>query len=158
MTAPGTDAFDFLHGSWTVHNRKLRDVTDPGCRDWVEFDATSEVRPVQHGLGNVDQMEVPDPPDGPPFEGLTLRLVDPATGTWSIWWSSTRAPGRLDPPVVGRFTGDRGHFECSDVLAGRPVLIRFDWQADAQHPVWQQTFSWDGGASWALTWVMRFSR
>ena len=158
MAATGTDAFDFLHGSWTVHNRKLRDVTDPACHDWVEFDATSEVFPVQHGLGNVDQMEVPDPPDGAPFEGLSLRLFDPASGTWSIWWSSTRAPGRLDPPVVGRFIGNRGVFECSDVIGGRPVLVRFEWRADPVHPVWQQSFSVDGGTTWTLNWVMSFSR
>jgi hypothetical protein len=103
-------------------------------------------------------MEVPAPPDGPPFEGLSLRLVDPASGTWSIWWSSTRAPGRLDPPVVGRFTGDRGLFECSDVLGGRPVQVRFEWLADRSAPVWQQSFSWDDGATWVVTWVMEFSR
>lgn len=87
-------------------------------------------------LGNVDQMEVPDPPDGPPF----------------------RAPGRLDPPVVGRFTGDRGLFECSDVLGGRPVQVRFEWLADRSAPVWQQSFSWDDGATWVVTWEMHFSR
>ena len=156
--ATGTAAFDFLHGRREVHNRKLRHVTDPACGDWVEFAATNEVRPVQHGLGNVDQMEVPDPPDGPPFEGLSLRLCDPGTGTWRIWWSSTRAPGRLDPPVVGRFTDDRGLFECADVLAGRPVLVRFEWRADPRTPVWQQSFSFDDGATWTVNWVMSFSR
>ena len=39
MTSPGAAAFDFIHGTWTVHNRKLRDVTDPACDEWVEFDA-----------------------------------------------------------------------------------------------------------------------
>jgi hypothetical protein len=32
--------FDFIFSSWHVHNRKLRDVADPDCRDRVEFDAT----------------------------------------------------------------------------------------------------------------------
>ena len=156
--ATGTAAFDFLHGRWEVHNRKLRDVTDPDCHDWVDFDATSQVSPVQHGLGNVDLMEVPDPPDGPPFEGLSLRLCDPASGDWRIWWSSTRAPGRLDPPVVGRFTGSRGVFDCADVVGGRPVLVRFEWRADAAAPVWQQSFSFDDGATWTRNWVMSFRR
>ena len=44
-------------------------------------------------------MYVPRPLDGDPFEGFTLRLFDLTTQTWSIWWSSTRAPGRLEPPV-----------------------------------------------------------
>ncbi|WP_209309090.1 hypothetical protein [Blastococcus sp. CT_GayMR16] len=124
MTGGARD-FDFLFGRWSVHNRKLRDVTDPACEEWVEFDASSEVFPVLHGAGHIDRMDVPQAPDGPGFEGLTLRLFDPSLESWSIFWSSTRAPGRLDPPVVGRFTDGHGVFECDDVVAGRPVRLRF---------------------------------
>jgi hypothetical protein len=42
----GRSAFDFIFGTWIVHNRKLRDVTDPECEEWVEFDARSEAFPV----------------------------------------------------------------------------------------------------------------
>jgi hypothetical protein len=153
----GAHSFDFIHGSWTVRNRKLRDVTDPACDEWVEFDATSDVVPVLHGGGHVDRMEVPEAPDGPGFEGLTLRLFDPAQDTWSIWWSSTRAPGRLDPPLVGRFTDGRGIFEGDDVVGGRPVRLRFQWTAGAS-PRWQQEFSYDGGITWRENWRMTFSR
>ena len=158
MTTPAAHAFDFIYGHWTVHNRKLRDVTDPACEEWVEFGATSEVFPVLQGVGHIDRMDVPDAPDGPPFEGLTLRLFDPSDESWSIWWSSTRAPGRLDPPVVGRFTGEHGVFDCDDELAGRPVKVRFEWLAEQPAPRWQQSFSYDGGATWRLNWVMRFTR
>ena len=158
MTTPDVDDFAFIHGSWRVHNRKLRDVTDPACEEWVEFYATSEVFPVLHGLGHIDRMEVPDPPDGAGFEGMTLRLFDPSLDTWSIWWSSTRAPGRLDPPVVGRFTDGQGVFECDDVVAGRPVRLRFDWTASDSSPVWRQSFSYDAGATWRENWRMAFSR
>ena len=154
----GAQAFEFIYGSWAVRNRKLRDVTDPGCEEWVEFDATSEVHPVLHGFGHLDRMTVPEPPDGAAFEGLTLRLFDPSAETWSIWWSSTRAPGQLDPPVVGRFTDGHGVFECDDVLGGRPARVRFEWLADRPEPQWQQSFSYDGGATWRLNWVMVFSR
>ena len=158
MTADGRHAFDFLFGRWHVHNRKLADNADPECVEWVEFDATSEAFPVLDGLGHVDRITVPDAPDGPPFEGMTLRLFDPTTGTWSIHWSSTRLPGRLDPPVVGRFTGRLGTFEGEDVLAGRPVRLRFTWEADPDRPVWQQSFSWDDGATWTPNWMMTLSR
>jgi hypothetical protein len=158
MTTAGADAFDFLFGSWVVRNHKLRDVTDPACTEWMDFDATAEIVPVLHGLGNVDRITVPDPPDGAPFEGLTLRLFDPAAGAWSIWWSSTRDPGRLYPPVVGRFTGTRGLFECEDVLAGQPVRVRFEWEAHPTTPTWQQSFSYDDGATWRLNWTMRLHR
>ena len=158
MTTPGADDFAFIYGSWTVHNQKLRDVTDPACEEWVEFDATSEVVPVLHGFGHIDRMEVPDPPDGPGFEGMTLRLFDPTLDTWSIWWSSTRAPGRLDPPVVGRFTDGHGIFECDDVVAGRPVRLRFRWTAGDSSPEWRQFFSYDSGETWRENWRMTFTR
>jgi hypothetical protein len=146
MTTPAAHAFDFIYGRWTVHNRKLRDVTDPACEERVEFGATSDVFPVLQGIGHIDRMDVRDAPDGASFEGLTLRLFDPSDETWRIWWSSTRAPGRLDPPVVGRFTGEHGVFDCDDVLAEQPA------------PRWQQSFSYDGGATWRLNWVMHFTR
>ena len=141
-----------------MQNRKLLDGTDPACEEWVEFPATSEAYPVLQGTGHLDRMTVPDAPDGPPFEGMTLRLFDPQAQTWSIWWSSTRAPGRLDPPVVGRFTDGRGVFEGDDLIGDRPVRLRFKWRADPESPRWQQEFSYGGGNTWYLNWVMAFTR
>ncbi|NEK58475.1 hypothetical protein GCU56_11380 [Geodermatophilus sabuli] len=158
MRTPGADGFDLVFGRWQVHDRQLRDDTDPVCEEWVEFDATSEAFPVLHGLGHVDRITVPDPPEGPAFEGMTLRPFDPSTSTWSIHWSSTRTPGRLDPPVVGRFTDRLGVFEGEDVLAGRPVRLRFEWRVDADRPSWHQSFSWDGGGTWRENWTMTLSR
>ncbi len=159
MTASAHD-FDFIFGRWHVHNRKLVDVTDPACDEWAEFDATSEAYPVLAGVGHVDRMFVESPADGgPPFEGFTLRLFDPTQGIWRIWWSSTRVPGVLDTPVAGRFTGPHGVFEASDVVAGRPVLVRFEWLAgDPAQPRWQQSFSYDDGRTWTLNWTMQLTR
>ena len=75
-----------------------------------------------------------------------------------IWWSSTRAPGRLDPPLTGRFENGQGVFTTEDVLGGRPVNLRFEWTADPDLPVWRQLFSFDRGASWNLNWVMTLTR
>jgi hypothetical protein len=158
MTSDSARDFDFIYGHWMVHNRKLRDVTDPECQDWVEFDATSEAFPILHALGHIDRIYVPDPPDGEPFEGLTLRLFDPVTAVWSIWWSSTRTPGRLDPPMTGRFTDGHGVFDGSDTVGGRNIMLRFDWHADPSTPVWQQSFSEDSGATWTVNWTMTLSR
>jgi hypothetical protein len=157
MTTTGVHSFDFLFGSWNVHNRKLVDHTDPKCDHWVEFEATSEVVPVLEGSGNIDRFFVPESSELHAFEGLTLRLFNPSTDAWRIWWSSTRAPGVLDPPVEGRFVGDHGVFECQDVIGGVTVDVRFEWLADATSPRWQQSFSWDAGRSWKLNWIMRFS-
>ena len=101
-----------------------------------------------------------EPADGgPPFVGFTLRLFDPRDDTWRIWWSSTRAPGVLDTPVEGRFDGDRGVFEAADTIGGRAALVRFEWLRDQpERPLWQQSFSYDGGTTWTLNWQMFFSR
>jgi hypothetical protein len=88
-----------------------------------------------------------------------LRLFDPASGIWKIWWSSTRAPGVLDPPVEGRFEEDHGVFECEDVIAGRRAIVRFEWlTANKDSPRWQQSFSYGGGQTRKLNWVMDLRR
>jgi hypothetical protein len=158
MQTSQSQAFEFIYGHWSVHNRKLRNVADPVCEEWVEFNAQSEVFPILEGVGHVDRMYVATPSDGEPFEGFTLRLYDPSTQTWRIWWSSTRTPGQLDPPVIGRFVDDHGIFDCEDVVNGHNISVRFEWQADPVEPRWRQSFSYDGGASWKVNWEMTFTR
>lgn len=151
---PMTD-FDFLFGRWNVRNRKLRDVSDPDCTEWVTFDATAEVAPVLGGVGHVDRMFAPTAPDGPGFEGFTLRLHEPSADIWRIWWSSTRLPGVLDIPVEGRFTGTTGTFETDDTIGGIPTRVRFEWVVgNPSRPVWQQSFCRAGSDEWALNWEM----
>jgi hypothetical protein len=122
MTSPEHD-FDFIYGRWNVHNRKLRDNTDPSCDDWVEFDATSEAFQVLEDVGHIDRIRVDDATDGPPFEGMTLRLYDPAEQVWRIWWSSTRA---RDPAAL-RLVRRRS---ITDV--GATLFVRQRRDVDAQ--------------------------
>lgn len=150
--------FDFIFGRWNVHNHKLRDVADPDCNDWVEFGATSEAAAILGGNGHTDRLFVPAPPDGDPFEGFTLRLFDPVDETWQIWWSSTRAPGRLDPPVIGSFSDELGMFQSHQTIGGYELLVRFEWTANANSPRWQQSFSSDEGATWRTNWTMTLTR
>jgi hypothetical protein len=149
---PVTD-FDFLPGRWHVANRKLVDTLDPECDEWEEFRATSEACAMLGGAGNVDHFTT----DG--YEGFSLRLYDPERDVWRIWWSSTARPGRLDPPVEGRFADGRARFECEDVLEGVPVRVRFDWsEMTGDAALWEQSFSFDAGETWKLNWVMRLTR
>lgn len=161
----GRADFDFIFGRWRVRNRKLRDVTDPACTEWIEFDATAQADPILGGLGHVDRIWTEAPPGEEPFEGFTLRQFDPAASVWRIWWASSRNPGHLDPPVEGAWRGGRGVFDCEDVLGGHPVKVRFEWTrgevqdtgtVDAAR--WQQSFSYDGGATWRINWVMDLTR
>jgi hypothetical protein len=155
-TTDGAAAFDPLFGHWRMHNRKLRDVLDPDCSEWVEFDATVDMWPVLGGLGNIDvgkfELDVP-------FEGLTLRLYDPERQLWRIWWTSTRQPGQMDAPVEGRFTKGRGVFTADEVLAGRMTKVRFEWTGFAAGaPRWEQSFSYDDGQTWRTNWINTWVR
>lgn len=155
----GRADFDFVHGTWNIANRRLVDPLDPTCDTWVEFAATGRADPILGGIGNLDRMFVPELPGGGALEGFTLRLFEPATATWRIWWSSTARPGRLDPPVEGRFADGVGTFETDDVLDGHAVRVRFTWHSMTERSAtWEQAFSHDSGASWQRNWVMEFTR
>lgn len=152
----GRRDFDFLFGRWTIHNRKLASMREPGCTEWVEFTAEGEARPILGGLGNIDSFITADMPG--PFEGMTLRLFDPQADLWRIWWASTGMPGRLDPPMEGRFSDGHGVFFCDDVLNGRPIKVRFDWTPGETSARWEQAFSYDDGQTWEKNWIMSFTR
>ena len=147
--------FDFFFGSWTVRNRYLS-ARLRGSVDWEEFEATSEARPLPGVLGNEDEFRT-DALGG--FVGMSFRFFDPEAERWSIYWADSRRPGVLDPPVFGAFANGSGVFEGTDVLAGKPILVRVTWtDVDTEAPRWEQAFSGDGGESWESNWVMEFTR
>jgi len=155
----GRRDFDFIMGTWHIAHHRLADPLDPACDRWDRFAGRSEVGPVLGEFGHVDRTWVPAWPGGGELEGYTLRLFDPETRSWRIYWSSTRAPGRLDPPMLGRFVDGVGQFLGHDELGGTPVDVRFTW--DSVTPTsarWRQEFSWDAGATWAHNWTMEFTR
>ena len=145
--------FDFLPGRWEIANRRLVDMLDPDCTEWEEFPAVSTAFAMLDGYGNHDHFV------GDGYEGFSLRLYDPERDVWRIWWSSTARPGRLDPPVEGRFENGRGRFEADDVLDGVPLRMRFDWtEMTGDSARWDQAFSFDGGKTWEPNWTMWLRR
>lgn len=148
--------FDFLFGSWTIHNRylkrRLRQSTE-----WTEFEARSHVEPLLNGFGHLDRYLAVR--DGQPFEGLTLRLFNPGTGEWSLHWADTARARTLLPAMVGRFLGDVGEFLGEETVDGKKVLCRFRWtRGTGGSPRWEQAFSDDGGKTWETNWIMTFTR
>jgi hypothetical protein len=151
----GRHDFDFFHGHWKTRNRKLVDVLDRNCTTWIEFDSTLCCEPVLGGLGNVEPFSAPAmPPSGDPFDAMTLRLFDPRTGNWRIWWISARQPGLLDDnPMEGRFSGTHGEFFGVETIDGDEVRVRWDWDdLGPKGAQWEQRFSYDGGVTWHLNW------
>ena len=147
--------FDFLAGGWRIRNRKLKEPLT-GCDEWLEFTATQNLRPILHGLGNFDIFSTEF--DGKPFEGFTLRLFDPQTRLWTIYWADSDV-GKLDGGKVGSFDGDIGEFFARDVFAGREILVKFHWdKRNPEAPVWSAAFSSDEGRTWEWNWYAYFAR
>src|SRR5688572_540121 len=111
--------FDYLVGRWNIRNRTLKEHL-VGSDEWQEFAATQEFRLVLLGLGNVDIFHTEL--GGKPFEGLTVRLFDPQTRLWTIYWADSSAM-KLDDGKVGSFDGDQGDFFGREVVAGREVIV-----------------------------------
>jgi len=145
--------FDFFHGEWDVAHRRRTDFLDADS-DWEEFGATSRCWSLFDGAANIDEMAVP----AQGWTGLTLRLFDPENAQWSLNWSSSRS-GKLFPPVIGQFTGERGEFYGDDTHDGKDVRVRFVWSGiSATTARWEQAFSVDGEKTWLTNWVMDFTR
>jgi hypothetical protein len=147
--------FDYLIGKWSIRNRSLREPL-AGSDDWKVFDATQELRPVLLGLGNVDVFHTEL--DGRPFEGLTVRLFDPQTRLWTIYWADSNAM-TLDGGKIGSFDGDEGDFFGREVVADKDVIVRFHWdKRDPEAPIYSRAFSVDAGLTWEWNWYSNFSR
>ncbi len=159
MVTDGRSDFDFFFGRWHGAIRKLADVTDRHCTEWVELEASCDCAPILGGLGNFETATLL-PGAGGAIEGATLRLFNPATGTWRIWWMSSRLPGVLDAPVEGRFEGKRGVFQGPDEFQGNPIQVRYEWDLLEEDKVrWAQRFSWDDGVTWEdLNWITIWTR
>ncbi|GAA3205520.1 hypothetical protein ACFO1B_33605 [Dactylosporangium siamense] len=146
--------FDFFVGTWTSTQRRLRKIL-AGSDDWYEFPGNVRCWNVMGGAANVDEIEFPDQGTS----GMTLRLYDPATELWSLYWATTRT-GLVLPPMVGRFGDDgRGVFSGDDVHDGTPIRCNYIWSAITPESArWEQEFSADGGRTWETNWVMDFTR
>jgi hypothetical protein len=155
MDHDGQKDFDFFMGAWKVKNRRLRERLT-GSAQWDEFDGTTVARPVWGGLANVDEYE-----GHAPFgliQGLTLRLYDPASRQWRLYWAN-RANGIVDVPMIGRFTNGRGEFYNQEFHQGQAVYARFVWSnITATSCRWEQALSADGGRTWETNWTMENTR
>ena len=143
--------FEFLTGKWTMEHQRLKKRL-VGSTEWESFQSEDEnFGTMLNGLGNTDIYRATL--DGKPFEGFTLRLFNPETKLWSLYWAPSTT-GVLDPPVVGSFEGNIGHFYCTDLYEGKRVIVMFRWdKTDKEHPVWSQAFSTDNGATWEWNWT-----
>ena len=147
--------FDFYEGKWKLRNKKLKARLD-NCTEWTTFESTQEMYRVLNGLGNIDIYLATY--NDEPFEGMSIRLFNPKTRLWSIYWADSNE-GVLQPPVIGSFENDIAHFFTKDKFNGKDILVVFRWDTrDKENPIWSQAFSDDNGKAWEWNWYMYFSK
>lgn len=138
--------FDFLVGTWKLKNKRLK-CRLGGCSEWSAVYETKVVmNKILNGIGNIDNFY--DNAGGKNYEGVAVRLFNPKTKLWSIYWTDSNI-GVFDPPMVGSFENNVGHFFCKDTFNGRPIIVVFRWDVrNPKFPVWSQAFSDDNGKTW----------
>jgi hypothetical protein len=139
----GQHDFDFEFGSWKVHlKRLLHPLT--GSNTWVELEGTSIVRKVWDGRANLGELEIKNSDSH--VEGLSLRLYNPQTHQWNIYWANSSDGNLGTPPMVGQFKNGRGEFFDEELFKGASIQVRFIF-SDISPTSFrlEQAFSADGG-------------
>jgi hypothetical protein len=147
----GQHDFDFELGSWKIHLKRLSHPLT-GSNTWVEFDGTSVTRKVWDGRAQLEQFET-DGQSGH-IEGLTLRLYNPESRQWSLYWATSKNGTLSLPATVGEFKDGRGEFYDQESFNGRMIFVRYLWSnitTNSAH--FEQSFSEDGGKTWEVNWI-----
>ncbi|MGH8890377.1 MAG: hypothetical protein ACRDV3_11575 [Acidothermaceae bacterium] len=145
--------FDFLQGWFDVSGRRLRDPLDPSS-SWDDVPASSSSIVLFDGAVSIDEMWFPTEQRF----GMSLRLFDPESQTWTVRWLDSRGDG-LQPAVEGHWAAGRCWFTGPDSYRGRPLLASYSWSDVTEtNARWEQCFSIDEGRTWQPNWVMRFTR
>lgn len=148
--------FDFLIGKWNVLNRRLKDRLT-NCDEWIEFSAAMETKPILNGLGTMDEMKSSHFGDN--FVGLSIRILNPFTDEWTIYWADTASPEiGLKPQVIGKFENGKGTFFGKEDYQGKEVKLRFLWIKESSNTAqWEQAYYDEASQVWETNWTMLFT-
>ena len=137
------DLYASLLGTWDVTNHY--DTGD----GWADGTVVWTFGRVLAGRAVQDVMWFTAPgPDGYPVResGSTVRLFDPATGTWHVVWFS---PAGRVTALVGR-AGEHGDIVQEGLRPGGPAIRWVFTDVTAESFRWLGHVSDDGGATWRL--------
>jgi hypothetical protein len=151
----GSHDFDFDFGTWKTHSsRLLHPLT--GSKDWADMDGFTVVKKVWDGRANLAEYKA----DGPAgqVELLALRTYNPTTQEWNLNFATPNV-GTLGIPGVGAFRNGRADFFDLEPINGKSVLVRFSiWGITPDTAQSEQAFSADGGKTWEVNWINRYTR
>ena len=147
---PGQRDFEPLLGRWSFH-LKVRMKPLTGSTEWIDYTGPGECKPLWHGRAQLDTIDLQGPTKH--IEGLTVRLFNPKTHEWRLYWANSR-DGLVVVPQIGQFRAAHGEFYAQDVLDDQSILVKFDWSAlTSKSPHFEQSFSNDGGKTWEVNWI-----
>lgn len=148
--------FDFLIGKWSVLNRRLKDRLS-NCDEWIEFHAEMETKSILNGLSLMDEMKSSHFGDN--FVGLSIRMVNPETNIWTIYWADTSNPKNyLKEQVTGEFKNGIGEFFGNELYKGKEVKLRFTWKKPSINTaLWEQAYYDKKKKVWETNWTMLFT-
>ena len=148
--------FSFLVGKWSVLNRRLKERLK-NCNEWIEFQAEMETKSILNGLGLMDEMKTTY--FGDEFIGLSLRILNPESNKWTIYWADTANPEiGLKEQVSGEFKNGIGEFFGKEVFNDKEVKLRFIWKkTSVDTALWEQAYYDDINNEWETNWTMLFT-
>ncbi|HJU38279.1 MAG TPA: hypothetical protein VJ724_01805 [Tahibacter sp.] len=154
----GSRDFDPIVGNWKATLKRLKHPLS-GSNEWVEFEGTQRTSKIWDGRGTIDEFHVDSPGTGTKIDGLTLRLYNPQTGQWHIYWANAKN-GRLDEkPVIGEWKDGVGEFYDQEYFDGRAIFVRYRWSdVTPTSAKFVQSFSADGGKTWEANWISTIER
>jgi hypothetical protein len=151
----GSHDFDFTFGTWTEHSRRLLHPLS-GSNEWVEWDGRTVVRKIWGGRANMAEFKGVTPSG--PLQLIALRVYSPSSHQWSLNFATSKVGKLGDVAGVGEFKDGRIDFYDQEPLNGRAILVRFSvYSTGPNTHVSEQAYSADGGKTWEVNWVNRYT-
>jgi hypothetical protein len=152
----GSHEFDFDFGTWQTHTSRMPHPLS-GTQEWVDIDGVTVVTPIWGGRANLAEYKATGASGT--IQLLALRIYNPSSHEWSINFATPKVGKLSSTPGIGEFKNDRVDFYDQEPINGKTVLVRFSlWGITPDTAQSEQAFSTDGGKTWEVNWVNKYTR
>jgi hypothetical protein len=153
----GMQEMDWFIGEWNVESRMLMDAE---ADEWLEESLTTEHTYDLGGHVIIERFY--GPLGGEPFEALSIRKYNPATGKWMQRWMDTSTGPILS--WEGQMEGDEfigySTFFLDDEgnIAGDNAVREIFYNITEDSFDWRYEQTQDGGETWTVAWELVYTR